>query len=225
MKKAEAAAQKAVEDTESSGGMSLMDDLAPMGGGGDGDLGPLADELDKVKNRMDGLISKADHQREIKALKSTLSKDLDRTNEKIDQVSSVLDRTNEKVDEVSCCLLAAAFRSATHLLTAACSRAGEWSANEECRTAVCRGQRGELGRCSGRFGAGQRRQAWDAWQEKEGLNATRLVSITITTVAASTALSIVQTHRISFGASALCPNRPSAATPALCSRTARPSCG
>lgn len=66
--------------------MSLMDDLAPVDCAGGGDSGALADELDKVRNRLEALVSKADHQKEMKALKTTLTKELDRTNEKIDEV-------------------------------------------------------------------------------------------------------------------------------------------
>ena len=87
MKEAKAAAKKAVEDVESSGGgMSLMDDLAPIDGAGGGDSGALADELDKMQNRLVALVSKVDHQKEMKVLKSTLTRELDRTNEKIDEV-------------------------------------------------------------------------------------------------------------------------------------------
>ena len=70
--------------------MSLMDDLAPMAGGGGGDPGALNDELEKVRNRMAGLLSKADHQKEMKALKSALTKDMERTDAKIDEVSACL---------------------------------------------------------------------------------------------------------------------------------------
>ena len=87
MKDAKAAAKQAVEESEpSGGGMSLMDDLAPSAAGG-GDSGALADELDKVRNRMESLLSKSEHQKELKALKSTLAKEMERANEKIDEVS------------------------------------------------------------------------------------------------------------------------------------------
>eukprot|EP01043_Picozoa_sp_COSAG02_P041676 COSAG02_NODE_3476_length_6675_cov_38.602342_2_plen_109_part_00 len=99
VKEAKAAAKKAVEDSEpSGGGMSLMDELAPMDGGGGGDPGALNDELDKVRNRMEGLLSRADHQKEIKALKSALTKDMERTDAKIDEVTSCL--------QLACCEIA-----------------------------------------------------------------------------------------------------------------------
>ena len=104
VKEAKAAAKKAVEDSEPSGGMSLMDDLAaPMDAGGGGDSAALTDELDKVRNRMEGLLSKVDHQKEMKALKSALTKEMDRTNAKIDEVPSCMQPPCHEIAECNAC--------------------------------------------------------------------------------------------------------------------------
>lgn len=89
VKEAKAAATKAAEESVSSGGggTSLMDELdLQMDSNGGADSSALANELEKVQNRMAGLVSKADNMKETKALKSMLTKEMASTNEKIDEV-------------------------------------------------------------------------------------------------------------------------------------------
>merc|ERR1712118_395266 len=100
VKEAKAAAKKAVEESESSGdggGMSLLEELSMSGNGG-GDSSALADELEKVQNRMADLVVKAEYQKEMKKMKSMLTKESSSMNDKIDEVTDRLTKTVAEVD-------------------------------------------------------------------------------------------------------------------------------